>query len=116
MLKMREYRKRSGLTMKKLGELVGASESSICQYETGRVEPDVELMIKIADVLGVTVDNLIGRTEVIEAEEPKTIEAQILARGIDKLPREQREQALNVVKAMFAQYADYFDKETNHES
>ena len=44
MLKLREYRKKSGLTMKRLGELVGASETSISQYETGRVEPAIVLM------------------------------------------------------------------------
>ena len=43
---------------------------------------------------------------------PKTQEARILAEGVDKLPKEQREQALNVVKAMFAQYGDYFEKGT----
>ena len=46
---------------------------------------------------------------------PRTSEARILASGIDKLPKEQREQALNVVKAMFADHADYFNKETGDE-
>ena len=111
MIKMREYRKRSGLTMKRLGELVGASEASISQYETGRVEPDIELMTKIADVLGISVDNLIGRTEEPEVDTPVTDEARILAKGIDKLPKDQREQAPNVVRAMFAQFSGYFEKE-----
>jgi transcriptional regulator with XRE-family HTH domain len=107
---MRDYRKRSGLTMKRLGELVGASEASISQYETGRVEPDIDLMTKIADVLGVSVDNLIGHSSDIENMEPKTKEARILAHGIDKLPQEQREQALNVMKAMFSKYAPFFEE------
>jgi transcriptional regulator with XRE-family HTH domain len=41
---------------------------------------------------------------------PQTQEARILANGVDKLPKEQREMALNVVKAMFTQYADYFER------
>ena len=112
MQKMREYRKQSGLTMKRLGEMVGASEASISQYETGRVEPDIELMIKIADVLGVSVDNLIGHTteEKPNSKQPKSKEAQILANGIDRLSQEQREQALNVVKAMFTKYAPFFEE------
>lgn len=40
---------------------------------------------------------------------PKTIEAKIISGGIDKMPPDQREQALNVMRAMFAQY-DYFEK------
>ena len=45
-----------------------------------------------------------------------TVEARILAKGIDKLPPEQREQALNVIRAMFVKYADYFEKETDNET
>ena len=41
----------------------------------------------------------------LTANQPKTSEAKILAAGIDKLPKEQREMALNVMKAMFAKYA-----------
>ncbi|MBR3379288.1 MAG: helix-turn-helix transcriptional regulator [Bacillus sp. (in: Bacteria)] len=63
MLMIREFRKRTGLTMKQLGAKVGASESSISQYETGRVEPDVETLMKIADALNVTVDDLMGRSK-----------------------------------------------------
>lgn len=40
--------------------------------------------------------------------QPRTQEARILARGIDQLPREQRGQALAVIRAMFGQYAEYF--------
>lgn len=112
MLRLREYRKNAGMTMKRLGEMVGASEASISQYETGRVEPDIELMSKIADVLGISVDNLIGRKEAAETDSPKTEEAKIIGRVIDKLSKDQREQALNVVRAMFTQYADYFKNES----
>ena len=41
-------------------------------------------------------------------ETPKTEEARILAKGIDKLDPEQRAQALAVVKAMFAQHPEIF--------
>ncbi len=43
------------------------------------------------------------------AKKLKTDEARILAKGVDRLPKSQREQALNVVRAMFSQYADYFN-------
>lgn len=46
-------------------------------------------------------------------DQPLTPEARILAKGIDKLPQEQREQALAVIRAMFTKYADYFEKETD---
>lgn len=61
MNKMRELRKERRLTMKELGKAVGVSESTISLYETGKHEPDLETMKRIADVLEVTIDELIGR-------------------------------------------------------
>lgn len=49
--------------MKQLGTMVGASEASISQYETGKHQPDNDMMLKIADALGVSLDYLMGRSE-----------------------------------------------------
>jgi transcriptional regulator with XRE-family HTH domain len=63
MNKIREYRKKKGITMKELGKAVGVSESTISLYETGKHEPDLLTIGRIADFLGVTVDDLLGRTD-----------------------------------------------------
>ena len=47
--------------------------------------------------------------------QPRTAEARILAKGVDQLEPEQREQALAVVRAMFAQHSDYFEKGKTNE-
>lgn len=60
---MRSIRKSKHLTMKQLGEAVGMTEATISLYETGKHEPDLNTMIKIADVLNVSVDTLVGRTD-----------------------------------------------------
>ena len=45
-------------------------------------------------------------------DQPKTAEARILSKGIDQLPKEQREQAVNVFRAMFSpKYEHLFTKE-----
>ena len=49
-------------------------------------------------------------------DQPKNDEIRLLLRGLNKLSPEQIEQAKNVMKAMFAQYADYFEKENDDES
>lgn len=59
---MRALRKQQKMTMKALGLAVGVSESTISLYETGKHEPDIMTMQKIADVLGVSLDELFGRT------------------------------------------------------
>lgn len=61
MERMREARKKMGYTMKFIAEKVGVSESAISQYETGKRQPDFETASKIADLLFVSVDYLLGR-------------------------------------------------------
>lgn len=112
---IRMYRKKKNLTLKELGKIVGVAESTLSKYETGTNEPDLRTLTLIADALGVSVDVLLGRSGEQTAEEksptPRTPEARILASGIDKMPERDRERALNLVRLMFEQYADYFDRE-----
>ena len=63
MLRIRDYRKARGLTMKQLGEMVGALESSISFYERGVQQPDLEMLTKIADALSVSVDELLDHNQ-----------------------------------------------------
>ena len=63
MLKIREYRKARGLTMKQLGDRVGALESSISFYERGMQQPDLEMIGKIADALNVSIDELLDHNQ-----------------------------------------------------
>lgn len=59
MLKIRELRKKCGITMKELGAAIGVAESTISQYETGKRQPDYETLLKIAEFFGVTTDYLL---------------------------------------------------------
>ena len=59
--RLRETRKKMGYTMKYIAQQVGVTESAISQYENGRRQPDLETASKIADLLFVSVDYLLGR-------------------------------------------------------
>ena len=110
--KIKEIREARGLTQDQLAELASLNRVTVAKYESGRVEPGAQALARIADALEVSTDMLLGRSNVIPAAEdrPRTVEASIISGGIDKMPKEQREQAINVMKAVFAQYADYFEK------
>lgn len=60
MIRIRELRKHKCITMKKLGEIIGVSESCVSQYENGKREPDNNTLIKLSDYFGVSVDYLLG--------------------------------------------------------
>lgn len=61
MMKLREIRTEKKISMKKLGEIVGVSESAISLYETGKREPDQDTLKRIADYFKVSTDYLLGR-------------------------------------------------------
>ncbi len=61
--KIKSYRKAAGLTQKKLGELSDTSESTIKQYESGKRQPRIEQLQKIADTLNVSVSSLLGTVQ-----------------------------------------------------
>ena len=110
MLKIRDFRKARGLTQQQLADMVGVSNVSLSNYERGAQMPDILTISKIANALGVSTDTLIGSNNDFNNEQPRTLEARILATGIDRLPKAQREQALYVVKAMFMQYPELFER------
>lgn len=72
MNQIRSARKAKGLTMKKLGQLVGVSESAISMYETFKREPDNATLVKIANILEVSVDYLLCQTD--EPQEKKEVQ------------------------------------------
>ena len=61
--RIREIRKEHNLTMKQLGKMIGVAESTISQYETGKRQPDNETLLKLGEVLKVTVGYLLGVEE-----------------------------------------------------
>lgn len=53
-------RERKGLSQKEISEIVGVAKSTYSLYESGNREPNVQTIKKIADVLNVTADELLG--------------------------------------------------------
>ena len=57
--KIREFRFRNGeMTQKRLGELVGVSRQTMNAIENSKHAPTIDIAIRIADVFGVSVDDL----------------------------------------------------------
>ena len=60
-MRIRELRKARGMSMAALAKEVGTTSAAICRYEKGARRPNVFMAIKIANALGVTVEELIGK-------------------------------------------------------
>lgn len=62
--RMLALRKSRGLKQEEAAKLSGIGYMSYRRYETGEREPTVSSLCKIADFYGVSVDYLIGRTDI----------------------------------------------------
>ena len=54
------YRQLQGYTQKRLAEECGLAIGTIQQYELGKREPKLEMLIKIVNVLDISMDTLLG--------------------------------------------------------
>lgn len=59
---LKYYRKKAGKTQTQLSEYLGMSLTAYGHYETGRRQITPDKLAKLADLYGVTVDDLLGRT------------------------------------------------------
>lgn len=80
---LKNARQLSKLTQKQVADAIGVARSTYALYETGEREPNVECVKKIAKVLGVTGDYLIGLEKLPENE--NTFYALASKYGLDRI-------------------------------
>lgn len=67
---LKNARERKGMSQKDVAEEIGVAKSTYSLYESGNREPNVQTIKRIADVLNVSADDLLGLND-----EPITIAA-----------------------------------------
>ena len=71
---LKSYRLKSGMTKAEFSRKLGIdSYSTYNNYEVGSSEPKIDMLIKIADLLNVSLDDLVGRTPTNEDEKIKEL-------------------------------------------
>ena len=60
---IKKARKARKLTQKQLAEKSGLSYNTVAWWETNRITPTITLLMCVADVLDISLDELVGRTE-----------------------------------------------------
>ena len=58
-IRLKMLRKRSGLTQAELAKQLNITPSALGNYEQGRRLPDIETLVAMAEVLGVSLDYLV---------------------------------------------------------
>lgn len=53
------FRKKNGFTQEQVAEKLGVSRQAVAKWERGDTLPDIENVVALADIYGVTVDSLV---------------------------------------------------------
>ena len=92
-------RKKKKLSQNDLGKMIGTSGDILGRYERDEVKPSIEVVIKIADVLKVSIDYLVGKTSLeLDNVTIKRIEE------ISKLPDTDKNQVYMVIDALIRDF------------
>jgi transcriptional regulator with XRE-family HTH domain len=88
-------RKQQKLSQNSLGKKIGTSGDIIGRYERDEVKPSIEVASKIADILNVSLDYLVGKTTV-------KVDKSILKRVLDvqQMDTEDKEHILYTIDAL----------------
>ena len=80
-------RKQRGLTQEELGEKIGISGQAVSKWENDASMPDISLLVQLSDILGVSLDDLLGKerqlTRVVPEEERKHPDDMVLKIRVD---------------------------------
>lgn len=99
--RLRKLRENNEMKQEELGKKLGLSASTIGMYEQERRQPDNETLVKIAEVFDVSVDYLLGKTEVKNYNNPyDTKLEEVLFSKAKDLTESEKQTILNVINAI----------------
>lgn len=97
--RMARLMKAKNLSQKEFAKAIGSTEASVSRYLNNAREPGPKVLVKIADVLEVTVDEILGKDDESDfsAEFPRI--KLLLARNSKILTNEQKREIINALLA-----------------
>lgn len=89
------FRKKNGYTQEQIAERIGVSRQAVAKWEKGEALPDIENIVALADIYGVTIDSLVRNVAAYGGVSPEKQHMFGLVRVNDKgqitLPKQCRE-------------------------
>ena len=62
--RLKSLRQKKGISQQQLATALGTSQQSINKYENHSIEPDIDMLMKMADFFDTSVDYLVGYSDV----------------------------------------------------
>lgn len=86
-MRIQKYRKQKGMTAEMLAKKLGVTQAAVTNWEKGARRPNIDMLVKLTEVLGCTADELLGidRRKPAEEEKPETRGQEISVRMSEAL-------------------------------
>lgn len=102
--RLARLRKEAGYSQRDLAPELGISQRMLAYYEAQTEHPPAHLLTKIADALGLTTDQLLGRQRIPARSSPKNERLLRRLRTVEKLPARARQAVLDHIDALVAKH------------
>jgi transcriptional regulator with XRE-family HTH domain len=103
--RIQELRKHGSLTQQELAKKINISHPQIVRYETKDVQPPADVLKRMADVFGVSIDYLVsGDTNEKAQQTLKDAELIKQFQKIDQMPEDEKNTIIKVVAALIRDY------------
>ena len=100
--RLARMRKERGITQQEMAELLGTSQPIVSDYERGELRLHGELIMKIAGILGVSGDELLGLERVSRSSAVSNRRLARRIQQIDQLPKRDQEALLRTIDAFLS--------------
>ena len=83
--RIKVLREDADLTQAKLGSIIGVNSHTISCYELGTSQPNMQTLTQLAEYFNVTIDYLVGRTDINTMQLKAAIHYRQVIKNIKKL-------------------------------
>ncbi len=102
--RLARLRKEAGYSQRALAAEIGISHRMVAYYEAQTVHPPAHLLPTLADSLGLTVDQILGRKPLTKPKAPTNQRLLRELRRVEKLPPHARRSVLEHIDGLAAKY------------
>lgn len=102
--RLARLRKTAGYTQRALAAEVEISQRMVAYYEAQTTRPPAQLLTKLADALGLSVDQLLGHRPISTRKSPVNQRLMRELRKVEKLPPHARRSVLEHIDGLAAKY------------
>lgn len=103
--RLARLRKDAGYSQRSLAAEIGISNLMVAYYEAQTDHPPAHLLTPIADALGLTVDQLLGRAPLTKRKAPQNERLIRQLRQVEKLPARARQSVIEHIEGLVAKYS-----------